>query len=147
MGGLGRELPCKTQMGLKCVVLARFGDHGRPKHGSPLSSGRMEPEVPAGPADICCTATEIKQNQLGLICERALLLTLAGAVCVLSGVRLFATPWTVAHQAPLSMKFSRQEYWSGLPFPPPGGLPDPGIEPASPVSPALAGGFFTTEPH
>ena len=42
MGGLGRELPCKTQMGLKCVVLARFGDHGRPKHGSPLSSGRME---------------------------------------------------------------------------------------------------------
>ena len=51
------------------------------------------------------------------------------------------TPGTVAHQAPLSMGFSRQEYWSGLPFPPPGHLPDPGIEPASP---ALAGGFFTT---
>ena len=66
---------------------------------------------------------------------------------VLSGVRFFATPWTVAHQAPLSVKFSRQEYWSGLPFPPPGGLPDPGIEPTSPVSPALAGGFFITEPH
>ena len=57
---------------------------------------------------------------------------------------LFATLWTVAHQAPLSMKFSRQEYWSGLPFPPPGDLPDPGIEPASLISPALAGGFFTT---
>ena len=52
-----------------------------------------------------------------------------------------------AHQAPLSMGFPRQEYWSGLPFPTPGDLPDPGIESASPASPALAGGFFTTEPH
>ena len=51
-----------------------------------------------------------------------------------------ATLWTVAHHAPLSMGFSRQEYWSGLPFPPPGDLPDPGIHPGSP---ALAGGFFT----
>ena len=55
----------------------------------------------------------------------------------LSRVRLFATPWTVAYQAPPSMIFSRQEYWSGLPFPPPGDLPNPGIEPTSPVSPAL----------
>ncbi|ELR60425.1 hypothetical protein M91_18992, partial [Bos mutus] len=47
-------------------------------------------------------------------------------------------------QAPLSMGFPRQEYWSGLPFPTPGDLPDPGIKPASLVSPALAGGFFTT---
>ena len=61
-----------------------------------------------------------------------------------SHVQLFATLWTVAHQPPLSMRFSRQEYWSGLPCPNPGDLPDPGIEPASPVSPALAGGFFTT---
>ena len=53
-----------------------------------------------------------------------------------SRVRLFATPWTVAHQAPLSMGFSGQEYWSGLPFPPPRDLPNPGIEPQSP---ALAG--------
>ena len=59
-------------------------------------------------------------------------------------VRLFVTPWTVAHQAPLSMGFSRQEYYSGLPFSPPGDLPHPGIEPVSLVSPALAGGFFTT---
>ena len=57
-------------------------------------------------------------------------------------LRLFVTPWTVARQAPLSVGFSRQEYWSGLPFPPPGDLPDPGIEP---VSPALAGRFSTTE--
>ena len=51
----------------------------------------------------------------------------------LSHGQLFATPWTVAHQAPLSMEFSRQEYWSGLPFLPPGYLPDPGIEPGSPA--------------
>ena len=67
--------------------------------------------------------------------------------CVLSHfshVRLFATPWTVARQAPLSMEFSRQEYWSGLPCPPPRDLPDPGIKPLSLRSPALAGDFFTT---
>ena len=57
-------------------------------------------------------------------------------------VRLFATLWTVAHQAPLSMGVSRQEYWNGLPCPPPGDLPNPEIESVSPKSPALAGGFF-----
>ena len=67
-------------------------------------------------------------------------------VCVLSCIWLFVTPWTVASQTPLSMEVSRQEYWSGLPFPSPGNLPDPGIKPASPASPALAGGFFTTAP-
>ena len=54
----------------------------------------------------------------------------------------FVTPWTVAHQAPLSVGFPRQEYWRGLPFPSLGDLLDPGVEP---VPPALAGGFFTTE--
>ena len=63
-------------------------------------------------------------------------------VCMLS--HTIVTPWTVAHQAPLSMGFPRQEYWSALPFPPPpGDLPHPGIQP---VSPAFAGTFFTTEP-
>ena len=61
----------------------------------------------------------------------------------LSRVRLFATPWTVAHQAPLSMGFSRQEYWSGLPFPSPGDLPGPGIEPRSP---SLQADALTSEP-
>ena len=61
----------------------------------------------------------------------------------LSRVRLFATPWTVAYQAPPSMGFSRQEYWSGLPFPSPGDLPDPGIEPRSP---ALEADALTSEP-
>ena len=59
-------------------------------------------------------------------------------VCTFSRVRLFVTPWTVAHQAPRSRGFSRQEYWSGLPF------PTPGVKPESLSSPALAGGFFTT---
>ena len=63
-----------------------------------------------------------------------------------SCVQLSATPWTVARQAPLSMKFSRQEYWSGLPFPSPGYLPNPGITLMSPASPASPGRFFTTEP-
>ena len=67
-------------------------------------------------------------------------------VCVhtLSCAQLFVVPWTVAHQTPLSMGFSRQEYSTGLPCPPPGDLPDPRIEPVSLASPALAGGFFIT---
>ena len=67
-------------------------------------------------------------------------------MCVLSDFQLFATPWTVACQVPLTMRLSRQEYWNGLPFLSPGDLPDPGIQPMSPVSPASAGRFFTTEP-
>ena len=71
-------------------------------------------------------------------------------VCVraymLSHVQLFVTLWTVAHQASLSMEFSRQEYWSRLPFPTSRKLPDPGIEPASLASSALAADFFTTVP-
>ena len=63
-----------------------------------------------------------------------------------SHVRLFASLWTVISQAPPSTGFSRQEYWSGLPFPTPRDLPDPGIEPTSLVSPALAGEFFYAAP-
>ena len=62
---------------------------------------------------------------------------------LLSCVQLFVTPWTVSHQAPLSMGFSRQEYWSGLPFPSPGDLPGPGIKPRSP---ALQADALTSEP-
>ena len=71
-------------------------------------------------------------------------------VCVcaqsLSCVQLSSTPWTIACQVPPSVGFVRKEYWSGLPFPLPGHLLHPDIEPASPVSPALADGFLTTEP-
>ena len=72
-------------------------------------------------------------------------------VCVhaqlLGGVRLFAAPWIVAHQAPQSMGFPRREHWIGLPFPFPGDLPNPRIKLASPASPSLTGRFFTTEPQ
>ena len=64
----------------------------------------------------------------------------------LSRVQLLAAPWIITHQAPLSMGFSRQEYKSGLPFPPPGVLLDPEIKPRSHLSPALAGEFFITMP-
>ena len=70
-----------------------------------------------------------------------------GSVCLLScfsHVQLFVALWTVACQAPLSMEFSKQEYRNELPLPAPGDLPDPGIEPTSLASPALAGGFFTS---
>ena len=69
-------------------------------------------------------------------------LDLECAVCAQVGL-LFGTPWTVAPQTPLSMEFSRQDYWNGLPFPPPGDLPDPGIKL---LSPTLASRFFTAEP-
>ena len=68
----------------------------------------------------------------------------SGSISSFSHVQFFATPWTVACQAPLSIGFSRQEYWSELPFSPPGDFPNPGIEPTPLMSPALAGGFFTT---
>ena len=65
---------------------------------------------------------------------------------LLSHVRLFVTPWIAARQAPLSLGFLRQEYWGGLPFPSAGDLPDPGVRPISPASPALAGRVITPEP-
>ena len=67
-----------------------------------------------------------------------------GVLSHFSRVQFLATPWTVARQAPLSMGFARQEYWSGLPCPPPGDLPNPGIKPVSLMSPALADGFLTS---
>ena len=71
----------------------------------------------------------------------------SSSMCILSRfthVQPFVTLWTAARHAPLSIRLPRQEYWSGSPFPPPGDLPNPGIEPSSLVSPALAGRFFTT---
>ena len=86
------------------------------------------------------------QNDLSVAPEKVLFLEDLDKTLLshFSRVQLFVTLWTIAHQAPLSMRFSRQEYWSGLPCPPPGDLPDPGMETVSLVSPALAGGLFTT---
>ena len=82
-------------------------------------------------------------RQENLLFQKLLYFFLVAAYSV-SHVQLLVTPWTVTHQASLCMEFSRQEYWSGLPFPPPGTLPEPEIELMSIASPALAGGLFTT---
>ena len=89
------------------------------------------------------TLVPIPANQCVCIC---MCVCVCVCVCVhrLSHVQLFGTPWTVACQAPLSMRFSRQEYWNRLPFPSAEDLPYRGTEPASLASPALAGRFFTT---
>ena len=86
----------------------------------PFSGLHLESEIP----------NKIHKNVEKVALERALVYC---EVKSLSHVRLFATPWPVAYQASCSMGFSRQEYWSGLPFPSPGDLPDPGIEPVSPA--------------
>ena len=88
--------------------------------------------------------------QIKLTLVKVVLITYVLCICVLSCfscVQRIVTLSTVACQAPVSMGFSRQEYWSGLPCPTPGDLPDPGIEPVSLMSPTLAGRFFTTQPQ
>ena len=96
------------------------------------------------PLHFLCVPTEVnsvtKLHMCVCVCVYVCMYVLSG----FSHVRLFVTLWTVACQAPLSMGFSRQEYWSGLPCPPPEHLPNPGLEPVSLTSPALVGGFFTT---
>ena len=92
--------------------------------------------------------TQIKSMALvvGALSKNSKFIFIIMYACMLihcSRVQLFATPWTVARQAPLSMGFSKQEYWSGLLCPPPGDLPDPGIKPVFLMSSALAGRFFT----
>ena len=83
----------------------------------------------------CFSCGKKKLTQRSLVRQEA---------CMFNRVRLFATLWTEAHQTPPSMEFPRQEYWSGLPFFPPGDLPDPGNEPTSLASPELQDRFFTT---
>ena len=86
-------------------------------------------------------------RRMGTFCSKELnSLTVSRCVCIFSRIWLFATPWTVVYQAPLTLGFSRQEYYCGWPFLILGDLPDPGIELESLVSPALAGRFFTIAP-
>ena len=90
----------------------------------------------------CCNKVPQTVLTTGMHCLLVLEAVCCAVLCChFIHVWLFVTPWTLAHQAPLSMGFSRQEYWNGLPCSPPGDLPDPGIKPASS---ALAGRFFTT---
>ena len=128
--------------------------------GGPLSlwrSSHMPPRTPAPSlsARSLHSCWQVTSSALQLrVCPGAVSLGIAAGYWASVGpvtwvlshfsrVRLCATPWTAACQASLSMGFSRQGYWSGMPFPPPGDLPDPRIEPASLVAPALAGRIFT----
>ena len=112
-----------------------------------LEEARQERTWPGGLPEGQGWRREGAQDPLGGEMETLLTLTVRGGVCAcvhsLSHVQLFATPWTVARQAPLSMGFSRHKYWSGVPCPPPGDLPDPGIEFQSP---ALRADSFPAEP-
>ena len=104
----------------------------------------------------CCTPAGLYGAFLGQVFPHILCFSSSECVCVcththecagvLSHVRLLATPWIIVCQTPLSIRFFRQEYWSGLLFPIPGDLPDSGIELKSLVAPALAGRFFTSAP-
>ena len=122
----------------KCCLLWRRDSSVSPEAPEVWVKEALKGDGDAGCSVLCSVCISLgppeKQNQQGQ------------SVQSLSRVRLCATPWTVAHQAPLSMIFSRQEHWSGSSCPPPGDLPDPWIDPLSLASPALAGGFFTTEP-
>ena len=104
-------------------------------HGTSLVVQWLRPHAPCaeGPGQIPTQGTRSHMLQLRPMCAQSLSLV------------LFATLWTVTGHAPLSMEFFRQDYWNGLLFPSPRDLRDPGIETESPASPALAGGFFTTE--
>ena len=93
-----------------------------------------------------CVCVCVCVNVYMCVCECAVGSVWASVLFSHSVVNDSATPWTVACQSPLFMRFSRQEHWSGLPFPSPGDLPDSGIKLASLTSPALGGRFFTTEP-
>ena len=78
-----------------------------------------------------------QSHMKGVFISMLMLLLCMHMLSCFSHVPLFATPWAITHQVPLSMEFSRQEYWSGFPCPPPGDLPNPGTEPASPKAPVL----------
>ena len=80
-----------------------------------------------------CGQESLRRNGVAIMVNKRVQNAVKLKVKSLSHVQLFAIPWTIAYQAPLSMRFSRQEYWSGLPFPSPGDLPDPGIEPRAPA--------------
>ena len=101
----------------------------------------LSPLIPAAPHRSVVLALWVKDGfHLPPACVSLPLLLLSP----FSHIRLFVILWTIAHQAPLTMGFSRREHWSGLPCPPPGHLPNPGIKPTSLLSPALTGEFFTT---
>ena len=127
-----RSLHAKEQLSQRAAATEPV--HSRPR-APQLESPWGTVKGPAWRTNVLCAATKTCHSQIKKIC-----------VCVLSRVRLFSTPWTMMHQASLSMGFPKQEYWSGFSFPPPGDIPDPGTKPTSPVSPALQGNSLSAEP-
>ena len=132
--------------GARCLGELRFQWRGR-------SALDESPEVCPGAADAEAVSPAPGVGQVWalpvycwftMLCS-FLLYSKVTQLHTLSHVQLFVTPWAVAHQAPLSLEFSRQDYWSGLPFPSPGDLPDPRIEPRSPGI-VRSGRFFTICP-
>ena len=109
--------------------------------GNPFQYSCLESSTVRGAQRATVHKVTVRHNKLLIRTIKAGKASFVVVVQLLSWAQLFVTPQTVAHQAPLSLEFSREEYWSGSPFPSLGDLPDPGIEPRSP---ALAGGFFTT---
>ena len=131
-----REMQVRTQWDTTSY-LSEWLSSNRQVTASVGEDEKREP-LSTGGWNICETITENSMTVL-----QKIELPCTNVCSVASVMSNSATPWTIAHQAPLPMGFLRQKYWSGLPFPPPGDLPDPGID--SP-SPALTTGFFTTEP-
>ena len=124
------------------------GDDPCPTKGNRQS---LAPCYLSSPSTPCVSPFKVTPDLMPRFHLLSLVFTLLfiSALCACSVTQLCPTlcdPMTIAHQAPLSMGFPRKEYWPGLLFPPPGTLPDPRIEPLSPVFPALASGFFTIEP-
>ena len=115
---------------MEVSVLARWGT--RPQRPESWVDRSQVVGVDQMPGFRSCFLTDLKGRFL-VVC-----------MCVLSGVSVFATSCTVAWQAPLPVELFRQEYWRAMPFPPVGDLPNPGIEPVSLASPALASGLFIT---
>ena len=139
----------KTTSFLTCLALEPVVGRKKPERWSPVGLGftpawplarDSPPESQCPPLQVGNRTTSLNENA----CEGQNREFGIGRVCMLSHIRFLVTPWIAAHQAPQSMGFSRQEYWSGLPCPPLGDLLHPGIKPASLMSLALAGGFFAT---
>ena len=131
-----------------CSDQLTHGKYMHPCHNDPWESKLTYQSISSHPfASLQVLFSQLSKVLLVRFMPYQEMRCLSHFMCMLSHfshVQLFVTLWTIAHQAPLSMEFSRQEYWSGLPFPSPGDLPSPGIEPTFSVTPELAGGLFTT---
>ena len=136
---------------LDCYVGSFYSEKKNVVIGAIWGSSKSAVEVFSGALSLALMEGWLKQPTMirNCACSRVRICDMIDeCLCAqsLSCSDSFMTSWTIAHQAPLSIGFSRQEYWSGLSFPPPGDFPDPGIEPTSPASSTLRGRFFIALP-